>query len=106
MQYAYMAQQKSPAMHFLLVEIHIYQKHDVINAIVSLLPFNYLRGMVEIPDQRQHLCLHQPGNTQRHPLIVRRMKGLFLEKLSCCISGVLKHKTMVSNKMARFKFLP
>ena len=68
MQYAYMAQQKSQAMHFLLVEIHIYQKHNVINAIVSLLPFNYLRGMVEIPDQRQHLCLHQPGITQRHPL--------------------------------------
>lgn len=26
MQYAYMAQKKSQAMHFLLVEIHIYQK--------------------------------------------------------------------------------
>ena len=45
---------------------HSIKQHNVTNAIVSILPNNYLRGMVEILDQRQHLCLHQPRNTQKH----------------------------------------
>lgn len=35
-QYTCMAQQKSQAMHVLLVEIHINQKYNVTNAIVSI----------------------------------------------------------------------